>query len=359
MSLRKLNSILLAGMMALCAVSCKDDDDGTTTPSLDGYLSFSVPAFVKPEATVTMTPHGVEHPDGEGVGYYWRVTPTMEATDTTRYEDGLDKYGNPSDGSFTHTFSDTLKTYTVSGYAYAKGYATKSKEAYCTVVSGGVNESITNLGIDADTPSETIDGKTYYYTTIGDTDWLMQNVTSAEAGTPYYNCVAMSDVFGRFYSYEEALEICPEGWTLPGEDEWIALAKSAGAEGEIAEYSNISGVAAALMGNAYFNGTRLWEYWPEVGDITNDSGMSMIPAGYAMLGEKNSSAEIDEFYDYSYPNAIFKGYMEYAAFWTADKVDGEEGMAYYRYLIAKQPDLMIGKADAKSFGVSVRCIRKR
>lgn len=359
MSHRKLNSLLLAGMMVLCAVSCKKDDDGTTTPSLDGYLSFSVPAYVKPEATITITPHGVSHPKDNGVGYYWKVSPTMKKNDTTCFENGLDKLGMPSDGSFTHTFSDTLKTYTVSGYAYAKGYATKSKEAYCTVVSGGANESITNLGIGDSTPSEVIDGKTYYYTTVGDTDWMIQNISNTAAGAPYYNCVAMSDVFGRYYSHEEALTVCPEGWTLPGEDEWTALAEAAGAEGEIAQYSNISGIAAALMGNAYFNDTRLWDYWPEVGEITNETGMSMIPSGYAMLGQKSSSAKTDEFYDYSYPNAIFKGYMEYAAFWTADKVDGEEGMAYYRYLIAKQPDLMIGKADTQSFGAAVRCVRKK
>jgi uncharacterized protein (TIGR02145 family) len=168
----------------------------------------------------------------------------------------------------------------------------------------------------------------------------------------------MDDVFGRYYSYEEALTVCPEGWTLPSEEDWIALAKAAGAEGEIAQYSNISGIAASLMGNAYFNGIRLWDYWPEVGDLTNETGMSIIPAGYAMLGQKNSSPKEDKYIEYSYPNAIFKGFMGYATFWTADAVADENGMAYYRYLIANQPDLMIGKADTKSFGASVRCIRK-
>lgn len=358
MSLKKLSPLLLTGMIALCVISCKKDEESTTTPSLNGNLNFSVPAFIKPEATITVVPHGVTHPDDKGIGYYWRVNPSMKTNDTTRFENGLDYLGKPSDGSFTYTFSDTLKTYTVSGYAYAKNYATKSKEEYCTVVSGGANESITNLGIGTETPSEVIGGKTYYYTTMAGTDWLMQNIGDAAAGTPYYNCAAMNDVFGRYYSYEEALTICPEGWTLPSEEDWIELAKAAGAEGDIEEYSNISGIAAALMGNGYFNGTRLWEYWPEVGDITNTSGMSMIPTGYAMLGQKNTSAENTEIYDYTYPNALYKGFMEYAAFWTADMVDGEEGMAYYRYLIAKQPDLMIGKADMKSFGAAVRCIRK-
>jgi uncharacterized protein (TIGR02145 family) len=346
-------------MVGLCVASCKKDDESTTLPALDGHMSFSVPAFVKPETRIIMTPHGVEHPDGEGIGYYWKVTPTMTKNDTTRYENGLDKFGQPSDGSFTHTFSDTLQTYTVYGYAFAEGYSAKSAEASCTVVSGGINESITDLGLSEQTPSVTIDGKTYYYTSVGTTDWMVQNIGTDTDGAPYYNCKAMSDVFGRYYSYEEALTVCPEGWTLPSEEDWIALAKAAGAEGEIDQYSNISGIAAAIMGNASFNGTRLWDYWPEVGDITNKTGMSIIPAGYAMLGEKNSSPKVDENYDYIYPNAIFKGYMEYAAFWTADPVDDEEGMAYYRYLIATQPDLMIGKADTQSFGASVRCIRKK
>ena len=283
MSLRKLKALIITGIAVLCVVSCKKDDEGTTTPSLDGYMSFSIPAYVKPGATVTLTPKGVSHPDDKGIGYYWRVTPTMVKSDTTRFENGLDKSGNPSDGSFTFTFSDTLKTYTVSGYAYAKGYAARSKEVKCIVVSGGINESITDLGFDSNTPYETIGGKKYYYTSVGSTDWMAQNLDTPSSGAPYENCVAMSDVFGRYYSYEEALTVCPEGWTLPSEEDWTALAAAAGAEGEIAPYSNISGIAAALMGNAYFNGTRLWDYWPEVGDITNKSGISMIPAGYEAL----------------------------------------------------------------------------
>ena len=169
----------------------------------------------------------------------------------------------------------------------------------------------------------------------------------------------MSDVFGRFYSYEEALDACPEGWTLPSDEDWVALAEHAGAK-DAKVHKNITGVAAALMGDADFNESRMWEYWPEVGDITNSTGMSIIPVGYAMLGNKdNEASDEDPNIDFTYPNAIFKGYKEYAAFWTADAVEGEEGMAYYRYLINKQPNLMIGKGNINSFGASVRCVREK
>ena len=358
MGLKKLNSLILIGTIILCAVSCKKDDVTTVTPSLEGYLTFTVPEFIKPNTTLTMTPKGVTHPDEEGIGYYWKVTPTMTQYDTTRFENGLDKYGNPSDGSFTHTFSDTLQTYSVYAYAFAEGYSSTSAGYKCTVVSGGIDGSITMDNL-AEASQEDIDGKTYYYTTVDDTDWLILNIDNTSAGAPYANCKAMSDVFGRYYSYEEALTVCPQGWTLPTDEDWVALAKSAGVQ-DATKHQNISGVAATLMGNADFNGTRMWNYWPEVGDITNATGISIIPVGYAMLGNKNSNANDENpNIDFTYPNAIFKGYQEYAFFWTADKVDGDERMAYYRYLINKQPDLMIGKGDTKSFGASVRCVRKQ
>jgi uncharacterized protein (TIGR02145 family) len=283
-----------------------------------------------------MTPSGVTHPKDEGLGYYWKVTPTMTKTDTTRYQNGLDKNGKPSDGSFTFTFPDTLQTYKVSGYAFAQGYSYTSKSVECTVVEGGIDRSITNLGI-ADKPSITVDGIVYPYVTIAGLDWLCRNIADNSAGAPYKNSDVMSDVFGRYYSFEEAQTICPEGWRLPTNAEWESAAKA---------YDN---KMAALMGNAYFNGDLMWEYWPAVGDITNESGLSMIPAGYAMLSGKDA--------DGHYTSAQFNGFNEYAAFWTADTVEGEEGMAYYRYIYCEEPVFQLGKVDTRTFGASVRCVR--
>ena len=357
MSFRKLNYLCLILASALAVISCKDDDETTVTPSLDGSLSFLVPEYVLPEAVVTMVPSGVAHPDGEELGYCWKVSPTMTKADTTRYENGLDKNGKPSDGSFTHTFSDTLKTYTVTGYAFAKGYSTStSKSHYVTVVKGGLDGSIKNIALTG-MPSVEVNGATFPYVTIGSTDWMCRNMSAPAAGAPYMNNRAMDDVFGRYYSYEEALEICPEGWQLPSEKDWIELAVAAGAE-DITEYETIKGIAAAIMGNTYFNDDLMWEYWPSVGEITNSTGISMMPVGYATLGNKNTSPKENEFIDNTYPQAMFKGYKQYAAFWTADTAKDEEGMAYYRYLISEQPDLFIEKGDINSFGASVRCIRK-
>ena len=340
----KLNSIIIAIAATVCLISCKKDDETTVSPSLDGALTFTVPAYVLPNTSVTITPSGVEHPEDEAIGYYWKVTPGMTKNDTTKFLNGLDKNGNPSDGTFKYTFSDTLQTYTINAYAFASGYTYSMKTETCTVVDGGIDKSITNLGL-ADRSVATIGGVSYPYVTIGGLDWLCRNISDETAGAPYANYKVMSDVFGRYYSYEEAMTICPEGWRLPTDAEWTAA---------LAANDN---KIAALMGNGYFNDELMWEYWPEVGEINNASGLSVIPVGYSLLSSKATDPKQDIHVDGTYPQAQFKGYMEYAVFWTADLAEDEEGMAYYRYIICDQPEFMLGKGDTKTFGASVRCVR--
>ena len=347
MSFRKLNLIALMAITAISAASCKDDEETTALPQLSG-LTFSCPSYVLPEQRIKMTPRGTVHPDNKGIGYYWKVTPSMSKSDTTRLENGLSPDGKESDGSFTFTFSDTLGTYTVNCYAFAEGHSGDAHSITVEVVKGGIDGSVTNTGISSDDPKFTEGGQTYYYTTVGGLDWLRRNISDESCGVPMENCNAASDVFGRYYSHEEAMTVCPEGWRLPTEEDWISLCKACGA-GNAEVHATIPGMTTKLMANAYFNDMLMTEYWPEVGEIRNDSGLSLIPSGYANLGMKSS--------DGGYPDAVFEGLEQYSVVWTADVVEGDEGMAYYRYIINDQPDLMIGKGDRQSFGASVRCVR--
>lgn len=347
---RKLFSIILTAAIVASSASCKKDEDTEVSPSLDGSLRFSVPEFVLPFQTVTMTPKGVSHPDGKGIGYSWKVSPGMERSDTTMLENGLSPDGKPSDGSFTYRFPDSLGTYTISCYAYAKEYTSAYSSAYTTVVQGGLNGTIKGTGISTSDKKVTVDGVTYYYTSHNSLDWFMNNLADSAYGVPYSNAEAMSGVFGRFYSYEEARNACPEGWRLPTDEEWVALANSVNPESNSVAGASINDIAADLMADVTFNGTTMWEYWPTVGEITNSSRLAAIPAGYANLGERSE--------DGSYPAAAFFGAYEYAAFWTADKVEDNEGMAYYRYLICDQADMSLGEGDVNTFGASVRCVRE-
>ena len=339
--------MLMVAASFVAAVSCdKDEDEGL--PSLGGVLTFSAPEFIEPGQTVTMAPRGAYHPDDKGIGFYWNVQPVMDDNDTTRFQNGLTADGQESDGSFTFTFPDSLGVFTVHCFAYAKDYTGLSAEKYVTTVRPGLDGSLTNLNISASDTHITFEGQDYYYSKIGELDWFRNNIAVRNSGMPYANAEIMTDVFGRFYSYEDALKACPEGWRLPTEEDWVSLGAALGAKTE--KYATFKGISSKLMADAKFNGVTMWDYWPAVGTITNASGFSAVPAGYINLGEQAT--------DGTYPNATSYGVYEYAAFWTADSVEGDDSMAYYRYIVDNQPDFFISKGDKKNFGASVRCVRE-
>lgn len=350
MSFRKLYSIILAAVVIMAAVGCDKDKDTDSSPSLNGTLSFQLPPFVAPKDVLIMTPKGLTHPEGKGIGYAWRVSPGMSQSDTTRLETGLTSEGHVSDGSFRYHFPDSLGTFTVSCYGFAKGYMSSYASSYTTVVKGGLNGSIRGTGIFSRDQKISTENTSYYYTDHNGLDWFRNNLANPSYGVPYSNTDAMLTVLGNFYSYEEALKACPEGWRLPTDAEWAALAASLNPESGAVAGEPFKGVAASLMGNVSFNGTAMWEYWPSVGVITNSSRLAFIPAGYANLGERDENGR--------YPSATFFGIYEYSVFWTADRVADNEDMAYYRYIISDQPDMQIGKGDVRTFGANVRCVRE-
>ena len=321
MSFRKL--ILILSAFAALAVSCKDDDDDTVKPYLKGTMSIEgLPEFISPKKTYTFTVTGAEHPDDGEINYYWRISPSQTKYDTT--------YTSPS---YTHTFSDTLQTYTVYCYAYAEGYSNNSTFLYATAVKGGRNGSITGINYPA---AEVGD---QFYQAIGDQTWTTNNYGGTAYGRGFRNSDVMSNVFGRYCNYEEAVEACQSlgtEWTLPTMEDWAVLE-----EYVKNNLGTSKSVASALMGDASLNGEIMWEYWPVVGDITNASGFSAIPVGYANLASNN-----------------FLGSYEYATFWTATSVETDDAMAYYKYLIVDQSGIYTGQGDKESFGAAVRCIRK-
>ena len=326
MNFRKL--ILITAAFVSVAVSCKKDEDTEAKPYIQGSMEVTgLPEFVAPHQKCTMKVKGAIHPEGKEIGYCWKVSPVMSKYDTTRYENGLNKKGEPSDGSFTYTFKDSLATYTIYCYAFATGYSSNSTTTYTTVVKTGKDGSITGIEYPAAN-----------FTTIGTQIWTVANESKGEGGS-FRNAEVMANIFGRYYNYEQAKAACESlgtEWKLPTKEDWEVL------ESYTKEHADLGKtVAAALMGPASFNGILMWEYWPTVGKITNGTGFSAIPVGYANLA-----------------TGSYSGTYEYAAFWTSTEVEDDSNMAYYKYLICDQPDLYEGKADKNSFGASVRCIMK-
>jgi len=108
-------------------------------------------------------------------------------------------------------------------------------------------------------------GKTYRTVKIGTQIWMAENLNYAgpngDIGRYYDNDPANGEKYGRLYTWNEAMEVCPPGWHLPSAREWLTLADFAGGE-------KIAGMKLKAKSG-----------WNEKGNGTDDYGFSALPGG--------------------------------------------------------------------------------
>ena len=344
--------LLFAALATLmgAAVSCKDkDDDDTVYETFDGVLKFNIPPYVAPGEFFLLTPTGVNRNSSDELttapGYYWSITPTATGKDTTRYENSAETVT----GAKAFTVPDTLCTLSISCVAFAKGYQVSSATAHPTVVKptdvylssiGSVTYSTYRFN---NFWKDSRDGKMYCHfmrTGYPQGKWMQINLAYGGSGRPYANCEVMREVFGQYYTWEEAQTACPSGWRLPTKADWAGLAKYLNPSGYTDDDSTFKGIAGKLMDDASFNGEKMWLHSAD-NRISGDFRFYAIPTGYAY--KKGS-----DFY--------FAGAFDYAAYWVKEEVDATHGQ--YRYIYYDSPDMYLGVADKSSFAASVRCIRE-
>ena len=139
----------------------------------------------------------------------------------------------------------------------------------------------------------------------------------------YNNDVSNNAIYGKLYNWYTTLgdTLCPTGWGVPTNDEWITLTTYLGGE-------SVAGGKMKSVGTDYWNDPNT--------DATNESGFSVLPGGYR--GSDGS------FY-----------YISYGAFfWSA--TENVNGLAWFRIL-----NYYSGYVDRGSYnesvGASVRCLR--
>ncbi len=226
-------------------------------------------------------------------------------------------------------------TYSITSNAFATGYTPLSSYQEFCVVDPTVNVTITKAGyqIDSTTFKDPRDGKTYYLATTGGNVWMQNNLGYQDSGVSYGYCSAVDPIFGKLYTWNEAIKACPDGWHLPSDADFVALTGTEAGRGE-----TIYGAAGSLMADAYFLGNKMWTYWPDV-KITNKSKFSALPIGYAIDREDSQH---------------YVGINDYAVFWTSDE-DGES--AFYRYIYEDKDNLYSSKGSKDYFRASVRCVK--
>lgn len=334
--------LLLSSVLLVAALSgCKKDDDPT---SLYFNGSMRLPfekyveaGYVKTFSVDSLINVSLEDGSKEGIGYACTF-PLVTKRDTLK-----PKKGDFKKTTFAVEAPDSLATFSVVLTAFADGYVDNSASASFTVVNSGINGKRTTLsGYDIRDDDKTFiddrDGTEYYYTEQNGLQWMRQNLSWAGSGMSFERSAsdAVARIFGRYYTWNQAGTVCPEGWRLPSDKEWAGLAASFGCDAS--EGRDIQGFAGKAMENIYFNRARMWEYWRDV-KIDNAAGLSAAPFGYAMIDE-------DSF--------TFTGFGQYAVFWTSSE---DEGLGAYRYIFGEKDSLFYGTADKDYFAASVRCVR--
>lgn len=321
---------------AVLISGCKKKE--TEKSSLSGAVNFeNLPTYVKKGDSFHISASGAYRPSDNSplVGYRW-YNPIEAKYDTLR----LENQDIPVEFDFVVS-KDTLGSFTLSVSAFADDYYSISKSSSFTVVNPGLGEGGSLGGHPFGSTltgnfSDPRDGKTYYTTDVGGLVWTAMNLSySADGslGIPYKDSEAMSDIFGRYYTYDEALVACPEGWHLPSDADFVALAGS----GKPKE--KILSAAGALKGDVSFNGDKLWPYYSSSVIIDNGSGFTALPLGYLLVQRGKS-----EFIDYGVK----------AVFWTSDALDSERSIV--RYMSYDSNDLFAEGLD-RSLRASVRCVK--
>ncbi len=360
----KLNTVLKTAIIAGLLVStaaCKKDKKEEVLPNLKGTVMTSLPRYLLQGEKIAFTPKGVTHPENKPMGWYITVSKDKKEV----YRDTLKKLNEEKIKEFSYVFpADSVGNYQIQCAAYADGYNTNYSSRHLTVVGPlmrakpiiingetvyqlrkNEHASITESGIDFNNGKYfDIENRRYFYheATEG-LYWMQDNLMEPGKGKAYTNEEAMSSIFGRYYSWEEAKTVCPEGWRLPTASEWDALVSRTE---ELLKSGTEAGqtVPGAWVADARFHGVTMWEYWPAndqgMGDLTNAMKMCMLPVGYANL-----------------PADKFDGMFEYAMFWSSDEIDASKARAYGIYNYWKEAKTF--SMDKKSHGLSVRCVKEK
>ena len=132
------------------------------------------------------------------------------------------------------------------------------------------------------------DGQSYRTVQIGTQIWMAENMKlDVSDGFCYGDIKENCEKYGTFYNSNTALRICPEGWSLPTEDDWVILAENIGTE----KSDKYGGGTFGYNNDAAISTIRSTDGWNN-SNGTNSLGFSAYPTGYfngtqySGLGEK-------------------------------------------------------------------------
>jgi len=268
------------------------------------------------------------------------------------------------DGEGSGSFETTLGPLEPFTVYHMRAYATNR-------IGTGYGEELIFFTLWDNAPVVDFDGNTYATVQIGDQVWMAENLksehysdgsslqkveldadwmaleTDVKAYCYFDNSTDMYDTFGALYSWAAAMNgeaggngnpgmvqgVCPTGWHLPSEEEWLELEYHLGMSELIAEDIGWRGYEEGGMLKQ--TGTALW-LEPNL-MATNETGFTALPAGFR---------DVD---------GLFRANGSFTSFWSST---GHEEGAWLRGLHAGRGEILHEPYEQKN-GFSVRCVKDR
>jgi uncharacterized protein (TIGR02145 family) len=177
------------------------------------------------------------------------------------------------------------------------------------------------------------DNQLYQFRKIGAQTWMAQNLNfNASGGSFIYNEDPLNaGIYGRLYTWETSRNVCPAGWHLPTDTEWMQLEK-------FATMMTAEAEATGCRGNQgmYLKSDTGWPVFTHYNfNGNNETGFTGLPAGYYR------------------PEAGYNGHDYAAIFWSSTETDS--GNAWSRRLVTSNE--VCRDPSPKVDGYSVRCVR--
>lgn len=185
------------------------------------------------------------------------------------------------------------------------------------------------------------DGYEYKWIRIGDKIWMAENLAyrAASGCWAYDNDKSNVKEYGYLYNWETALKVCPNGWHLPSEEEWMNLQFEIHIKTKqfIKDDPLSKGKAMASK-----NGWKESNVYGTIGNNpaeNNETGFNAKPGGV-----------------YSPYKDSFLGLHSNGSWWTSSKNQENKEEAHIYVLFCDNSHVSHFDAD-KNIGISVRCIK--
>lgn len=120
--------------------------------------------------------------------------------------------------------------------------------------------------------------KTYKLILIGDQEWMAENfaLESNDGCWAYNNDLKNVEKYGYLYTLKTAQLICPEGWRLPSDNDWMMLEKYLGMN---ESHLNVEGRRCPEI-ELKLHAENGWDDYNGIrGNGTNTSGFNALPGG--------------------------------------------------------------------------------